>query len=107
MAAADFVLAGGRLRMRITGEAAALKHARREYGRAEVAVSGQADVEVAFGGIRPSAAARGGHKTAGWRVDAGDPAAIPVRVRIETLGWPQGFARSLAQGYILEPVVSV
>jgi len=115
VATADFVLAE-QLRLRVVGDAAALAHARREYGRAEVAVAGAPDLEVRFGRMRgrdPAAggdAARigtGGHKTVAWRVDAGDPDATPLRARVQTRGWPQGFARSLVQGFVVEPLLSV
>jgi hypothetical protein len=105
------------LRLRVTGEAAAVRHARREYGPAEVRETGRVDLEVAFGplgvdaggaaGGANASAGRGGHKTVAWRVDAGDPDAAPLRARIETSGWPAAFALSLVQGYVVEPLLSI
>jgi hypothetical protein len=113
---ADFAFATD-LRLRVTGDAAAVRHARREYGPAEVHDAGRVDLEVRFGrAFRPAAevvagravaAGRGGHKTVAWRVDAGDPDAAPLTARIETRGWPSGFALSLVQGYVVEPLLSI
>ena len=115
MDVADFVFAG-RVRLRVIGDRAVIRHSRREYGPAEVLSAGKADLEVTFGPIPPTApgssaggtgVGRGGHKTVGWRVDAGDPDAAPLVARIETSGWPPSFARSLVQGYVVEPLLSV
>jgi hypothetical protein len=105
------------LRLRVMGDAAAIRHARREYGPAEVPDGGRVDLEVTFGRVGPGTPAiadgpdhppgRAGHKTVAWRVDAGDPGAAPLVARIETSGWPSSFARSLVQGYIVEPLLSV
>jgi hypothetical protein len=112
---ADFVFASD-LRLRVAGDDAAVAHARREYGRVEVPAAGEVDLEVTFGRIRPedggpaddgARRGRGSHKTVGWRVDAGDPDAAPLRARIETRGWPPSFARSLVQGYLVEPLLSI
>jgi hypothetical protein len=112
---ADFVFASG-IRLRVSGDRGALSHARREYGPAEAAAANGVDLEVTFGpigrddhepapgAIRPG---RGGHKTAAWSVDPGDPEAAPIRARIETRGWPRSFARSLVQGYVVEPLLSI
>jgi hypothetical protein len=114
--AADFTFASG-LRLRITGDAGAIRHARLEYGPAEGRDPGQVDLEVTFGpsGFRGrsvadgpgSSTGRGGHKTVAWRVDAGNPESAPLVARIETSGWPPSFARSLVQGYVVEPLLSV
>jgi hypothetical protein len=114
---AEFVFATD-LRLRVSGLAAAVRHARREYGPAEVHDVGRVSLDVTFGTIggrsvgarvedadRPPG--RGGHKTVGWRVDAGDPDSAPLVARIETSGWPPAFARSLVQGYVMEPLLSV
>jgi len=108
----------GELRLRVTGDGAAIRHARREYAPAEVDDSGPVDLAVHFGRIggdgaqttadEPAVSARrGGHKTVRWQVDVGDPAAVPLEARIETSGWPKSFARSLVQGYVIEPLLSV
>ena len=115
MDAADFVFAG-RVRLRVVGDKAALTHSRREYGSAEVPLAGEADLEVTFGPIPPAARGpsppgtrmgRGGHKTVRWVFEGGDPDAAHLRARVETEGWPQGFARSLVQGYLVEPLLSI
>ena len=106
------------LRLRVTGQAAAVRHARREYGAAEVPDARRVDVEVAFGPLgRDAVRSRGGaaepligrgrHKTVAWRVEAGDPDAVPLTARIETAGWPTAFALSLVQGYVIEPLLSI
>jgi hypothetical protein len=114
--AADFAFATG-LRLRISGDAAAVRHARREYGPAEVPAAGGVDLEVRFGRDGPDVQraadgqerlpGRGGHKTVVWRVDLGDPGASPLVAWVETSGWPASFARSLVQGYVVEPLLSV
>jgi hypothetical protein len=116
MDAADFSFATD-LRLRVTGDAGAVRHARREYGPAEVRDAGRVDLDVTFGPVGRHAGGtgagadhppgRGGHKTVAWRVDVGDPDAAPLVARIETSGWPPSFARSLVQGYIVEPLLSV
>ena len=121
MSSAQFEFAG-QLRLRVTGDAAAIGHARREYGRAEAPDAGPVDLQVDFGPIgrgaeratagdpapAPARApARGGHKTVRWRVDLDNPGDTPLVARIETSGWPASFARSLVQGYIAEPLLSV
>jgi hypothetical protein len=105
------------LRLRVTGEDAAVRHARREYGPAEVPDDGLVDLEVTFGRVGRKRSAdpaetgatpgRGGHKTVAWRVDAGDPDATRLTARIETHGWPSAFALSLVQGYVVEPLLSI
>ena len=117
MSSAEFEFAG-QLRLRVTGDAATIGHARREYGPAEVPYAGPVDLQVDLGQIGKGAAratagdpapvpGSGGHKTVRWRVILGDPASTALVARIETSGWPGSFARSLAQGYILEPLLSV
>jgi hypothetical protein len=108
------------LTLRVSGTHAAVRHARREYGAAEAEGIGAADVEIQFGTVgraeadgaeaareRGDRIGRGGHKTVAWRVRLGDPAATPLEATIETRGWPGSFARSLVQGYVVEPVLSI
>lgn len=108
------------LTLRVGGARSAVRHARREYGAAEADGIGTADVEIVFGtvgraGVDEAAAARadngrlgrGGHKTVAWRVRMGDPAGTPLAATIQTRGWPGSFARSLVQGYVVEPVLSI
>ena len=101
------------LTLRISGDRAVLRHARREYGPAEeVETAAAPDVAVRFGPVQPQpdtspdASGRGGHKTVAWRVAVGDPGA-PLTAAIQTSGWPRSFARSLVQGYVVEPILSV
>lgn len=101
------------LTLRISGDRAVLRHARREYGPAEAGDAAAPDVAVRFGSVHtqpdtsPEAIGRGGHKTVAWRVAVGDPGAAPLTAAIQTSGWPPSFARSLVQGYVVEPILSV
>jgi hypothetical protein len=111
---AAFAFAPG-LVLRVAGQPAAIAQLRREYGPCEVAQEpASASLEVVFGspaawkGPPPEAvAARGSHKTVSWRVTLGNPADAPLRAWVSTGGWPAGFARSLVQGYVVEPLLSV
>jgi hypothetical protein len=108
MESANFEFPGG-VRLRIQGPAAAVEHFRREYGPCLVPGSEPVDALVTIG--RPSDAtdpgARGGHKTVGWRVGLGGQSANPATLWVATRGRPQSFARSLVQGYFVEPLVSL
>ncbi len=101
------------LTLRVGGDRSAVRHARREYGPAETTEVTEADVEVRFGAGAPVArgdsgtVGRGGHKTVAWRVALGDPATSPLEATIQTSGWPASFARSLVQGYVVEPLLSI
>jgi hypothetical protein len=111
--AATFRLAD-RLLLRVSGDPAAVAQARLEYGPAEVSPApgtGPPDVDVAYG--RPSAGAglgpvsRGGHKSVRWAVRLGAPDADVLGAAIAIRGWPGAFARSLVQGFVVEPLLSV
>lgn len=100
------------LTLRVSGDRAVLRHVRREYGPAEESGIAVPDVEIRFGA--PEAAAggasaevRGGHKTVAWQVRMGDPVTTPLEATIRTSGWPPSFARSLVQGYVVEPLLSI
>lgn len=108
------------LTLRVVGDRSAVRHARREYGAAEAIGIATPDVEIRFGSGGPAggdAAAlargdtgtvgRGGHKTVAWRVRLGDPVTTPLEAAIRTSGWPASFARSLVQGYVVEPLLSI
>lgn len=108
-----FAFAPG-LVLRVAGRPAAVAQLRREYGPCQVADDAPAALEVVFGSptIRreeqPDAvAATGSYKTVTWQVTLGSPAEEPLRAWISTGGWPSGFARSLVQGYVVEPLLSI
>jgi hypothetical protein len=102
---------GPSVRLRLGGSASAQAHFDREYGPA-AAAGGTPEVEadVRFALAATGAAgfpAAGGHKTARWRVELGDPSERPLRVAISVSGGPPAFALSLVQGYHVEPLVAV
>jgi len=110
---AAFAFAPG-LVLRVAGQPAAIAQLRREYGPCEVADDAPPALEIVFGSrtagraAPPDAvAARGGHKSVSWRVTLGNPADVPLRAWVSTGGWPAGFARSLVQGYVVEPLISI
>ena len=101
------------LRILVEGSRDARRHFCAEYGAALDRGTGPpaiADVRVTFGNARDRAVAergRGGHKTVGWSVTLGEPAAHPLTVRIGLSGRPRRFALSLVQGFVVEPLVSM
>lgn len=84
-----------------------------EYGPARIADgTADPDVSVVFGegqldGAFTSAAVADGHKSVRWNVRLGDADSAVLQARIGMRGWPRSFGRSLVQGYIVEPLVSV
>jgi hypothetical protein len=93
------------------GDPAALSHFTAEYGPP----SGDGDADLvltvsrgsdAHGG-KPSTAMHRRHKTIAWRAAISPAAERIVEVKLATRGWPRWFARSLVQGYIVEPLLSV
>jgi len=110
---AVFAFAPG-LALRVGGHAAAVAQLRSEYGPSEIAGDSPAALEIVFGSREAgravpqgAVAAKGGHKTVSWRVTLGNPADAPLRAWVSTRGWPPGFARSLVQGYVVEPLLSI
>jgi hypothetical protein len=99
---------GPQIRLAVRGSRSARAHFEREYGPA-VPPRGSAAVVAAVGSWRPGAAdgARGGHKTARWRVTLGPPDARPLRVAVTLAGGPPSFALSLVQGYYVEPLIAL
>lgn len=103
----------------------------REYGPTSLAADGATvaaagattdaalDVDVTFGPVREpggegsgegaggGTVLRGGHKTVRWQVALGNPAEAPLLMAIELDGAPTSFARSLVQGYFVEPLISI
>lgn len=103
-----------RLVLRVSGDPAAVDQARREYGPAEVTPStaiARHDVDVVYGrparGTELGRVRRGGHKSVRWGVRLGDPRADVLQAAIAIRGWPGAFARSLVQGFVVEPLLSV
>lgn len=96
--------------LRLTGDRAAGRHFAAEYAGAEVPDDGSPPaLDVRFAAL-PAGGPRiaGGHKTARWTVVAPAPAeAGPLRATIALRGRPRGFGLSLAQGYFVEPLLSV
>jgi hypothetical protein len=109
---ASFRLAD-RLVLRVSGDPAAVDQTRREYGPTEVvgSATGDPDVDVVYGrpagGTELGPVRRGGHKSVRWGVRLGDPVADVLRASIAIRGWPGAFARSLVQGFVVEPLLSV
>jgi hypothetical protein len=98
------------LGLTIEGDGATLRQFDREYGAASALSRIDAGVEVDFTGDTsgPSGATRvGGYKTMRWRTTLSAPADAVLGARIQVAGRPRGFARTLVQGYFIEPLLSV
>ncbi len=115
MTRAVFEFAPGLLLL-VGGHPRSVEHLRREYWPVETRGGLPANVEVVFGpmdgpGEDPrlleGSGARGEHKSVGWRVRLGSPNGTPLVARIELHGRPASIARSLVQGYIVEPMLSI
>lgn len=104
---------GPAVRLRVGGSVRAQAHFEREYGPAAAPTGAgapevEADVRFALAaGGATGLPAGGGHKTARWRVELGDPHERPLRVAISVSGGPPSFALSLVQGYLVEPLIAV
>jgi hypothetical protein len=101
---------GPGLLLEVGGDRATLVHFRREYGPTHTATHADVHVRVCFTGERAAkdaAVIRGGHKTVGWTVGLSAPDARPLVATVSLRGRPRGFARSLVQGYFLEPLLAV
>ena len=100
---------GPSVRLRVGGSALARAHFEREYGPG-AATGGMpavdADVRFALAAKRAGPTG-GGHKTAHWQVQLGDPRERTLHVAIGVSGGPPAFAFSLVQGYHVEPLVAV
>lgn len=78
-----------------------------EYAGAETG-HGPADVEITLAGRTPAhPAIRDRYKSVSWAVSLSDPDAAPLRAEIALGGRPRSFARSLVQGYFVEPLLSL
>jgi hypothetical protein len=123
----QFEFANG-VRLRVVADGAWRNHVLAEYGPSQAFDDGPPDAIVSLssalmpprrsGSVADGAgladrrtAADGSasdrHKSVGWRLRLGSPSDVPLRASILTWGWPAAIARSMAQGYVLEPIVSV
>jgi hypothetical protein len=104
----------GRVRVVISGSRSTVAHFVREYAPCRVEASDEPDVEIAVV-TRPAYVRRDtggpahadGHKSVGWTVSFGPADDVPLRATITLYGWPSSIARSLVQGYLVEPLISV
>src|SRR4051794_22712666 len=105
MADADFCF-GQATVLRVSGPAGVVRGFEREYG-APSEWGSEPDVHATFGPVAgvPALAAR--HKTVAWRVELSDPRARRLSARLQVRGHPRPFARSLLQGYVVEPLLSL
>jgi hypothetical protein len=106
---AEYQFAPG-LGLAIEGDAATVSHFDREYGSAATLEPTPVVVEVVFpghGSAQSGGSVPGGHKSMRWRAELTAPDATVLGVRIEISGWPRAFARTLVQGYFVEPLLSV
>ena len=108
-----FAFAPG-LVLRVAGQPAAVAQLRREYGPCEVPDDAVPALDIIFGSPTigedaplGTVMAESSHKTVRWQVGLGGPGDEPLRAWISTGGWPASFARSLVQGYIVEPLLSI
>ena len=112
MPRADFLMAPGLL-LSVSGGGADVRHFFGEYGACQVeeSVGHAPSLEVTFvrriDGLGSAQVVQGGHKTVGWQVALSDAGDRPVRAQIAMRGAPARFARSLVQGYYVEPLLSV
>jgi len=111
MTHAEFEIVPG-LQLSVSGAEADVRHFVREYG-AFGAAAGEPrrstlGVELgATSGSPENEVWTDEHKTIGWTVVLSRAAAPEPRLRIAMRGAPASFSRSLVQGYVVEPVMSV
>jgi hypothetical protein len=99
---------GPGLLLEVSGDRATLVHFRREYGPPRTAPD--VHVRVSFTcerAAKDGAVIRGGHKTVGWTVGLSAADAHPLDASVSLRGRPRRFARSLVQGYFLEPLLAI
>src|ERR1043165_1397270 len=111
MSAAAFELVPG-LGLTISGSADDIRHFDREYGRFRAApdLAPKATLAIEFGPLARSGGEgtwSDGHKTVAWTVGLSPASAPDVRAGLSLRGQPTSFARSLVQGYVVEPLLSV
>ncbi len=98
------------LGLAVEGDAATIAHFDAEYGPARSPGPTTIVVEASVGGsgfARSSGAVPGGHKSMHWRIELAAADSTVLSVRVGLSGWPTSFARSLVQGYFVEPLLSV
>jgi hypothetical protein len=101
---------GIELGLAVTGDAATVEAFDREYGIATSLDPTTVAVEAVFGGkgsVRSGKSIPGGHKSMRWWTELTAPNAGVLGVRVELAGRPLAFARTLVQGYFVEPLISV
>ena len=109
---ADFEFAPG-VRAGFVGPRSIVDAFRREYAPLEVQGRQGRTLEVRFGRDPVPATTgaavgfRGRHKSVAWRISVSSAAAADLSVSVDLSGLPRGFARSLVQGYVVEPMLSV
>jgi hypothetical protein len=98
------------LGLAIGGDRSTVAQFNREYGAAATRPQAETRVEVDFVGdsLDPGGVAvAGGYKTMRWQTRLTAPDAPVLGARIEIAGRPRGFARTLVQGYFVEPLLSI
>ena len=97
------------IEMAIFGPRSIVEAFRREYAPMGDSGPGEPGLLVAFSHRAPASSVswRGGHKSVRWRVGVSSPDRPVIAATIELAGWPRSFARSLVQGYVVEPLLSV
>jgi hypothetical protein len=103
-------LEGLGLGLQIEGDAATVNYFNREYGPAATREPASIAIEVIVDGagrLGWPIESSGGHKSMHWRTSLSAPEAAVLGLRVELSGWPRGFARTLVQGFFIEPLISV
>jgi hypothetical protein len=97
------------LEMAIVGPHSIVEAFRREYAPMGVVGPGEPRLLVTFSQRSPASSVswRGGHKSVRWRVGVSSPDRPVIAATIDLAGRPRSFARSLVQGYVVEPLLSV
>ena len=92
----------------VRGPGRIVEEFQREYRLASTS-EGNPTVDVSFTNRIPAGETRvaGGHKTVRWRVGLSAPDRSPLQAEIALSGVPATFARSLVQGYYVEPLLTV
>jgi hypothetical protein len=96
----------------IQADEGTLGHFSAEYGASIRPDGTSPSLEVVIGGengdhAQWAAEFRDRHKSVGWEVRLSSPHATPLQVRLELRGQPGWLVRSLVQGFVIEPLLSV
>jgi hypothetical protein len=95
----------------VTGDAAAIRHFRAEYGSGAGHPPAEAlrptRLSVSFGRRLPADLPTDAHRSVHWqaRLDRVGPADLSLEIALR--GWPRWFGLSLVQGYLVEPALSL